>query len=270
MILHLNARKSTAMLMRIAAGLAVALLYGAASRVHAGAISAVSAMAQFAVEAPAGSAVDVLAFITDDGSDPLTTFGFVDPDGVVGSRAEATGAVSGTAANTLELSATTLAEASGTPEPLVEVAYAQTTLTAGFLLINQSATETTDVTLSVDWSWVMDLAAAGSPVDLAIGQVFLDLLVDGVVTDQLVADFLLAPPDVATSSGAPFSTVLSLAPSEVHEVTLNLLALSLAQAMVPAEAPEPGTLALVIVGAAGFSVWRRRHIQIGAGPSPGR
>jgi hypothetical protein len=45
-------------------------------------------------------------------------------------------------------------------------------------------------------------------VDLAIGQVFLDLLVDGVVTDQLVADFLLAPPDVGTSSGGPLDGAL--------------------------------------------------------------
>lgn len=257
MVHHFSGHRSTGLPIRIAAGLAVVLLYGAFSQVQAGAVSAVSGMAQFAVEAPAGSAVDVLAFITDDGSDPLTTFGFVDPDGIAGSGAVATGAVSGVAANALELTATTVAQASGTPEPLVEVAYAQTTLSAGFLLINQSATETTDVTISVDWSWVMDLAAAGSPVDLAIGQIFLDLLVDGVVTDQLVADFLLAPPDVAMSSGAPFSTVLSLAPSEFHEVTLNLLALSLAQAMVPTPAPEPGTLALIVLGAVSIGVQRR-------------
>jgi len=40
------------------------------------------------------------------------------------------------------------------------------------------------VTLSVDWSEAIALSAAGSPVDLALGQVFLDLLVDGVVADQ--------------------------------------------------------------------------------------
>jgi hypothetical protein len=253
----------------VLASLAVIACWGIPQYAKASAIGSVSAEAQLTVEAPTASAVDVLAFITDDGTDPFTTFGFVDPDGIAGSGAEAAGTVAVAPGNTVGLNAIAMTVANGAPEPLIEVAYAQTSLSAGFLLINQSASETTDVTISVDWSWVMDLSAAGSPVDLALGQVFLDLLVDGVVTDQLVADFLLAPPDVGTSSGGPFSTVLSLAPSESHEVTLNLLALSLAQSMVPAAVPEPGTLALIVLGAVGAGVGRRRRIPIGAGPSQG-
>lgn len=223
------------------------------------AISSVSAEAQFTIQSGQEGAIGILAFVADQGSNPLTTFAFTDPDGIPGSTAETTGTVSVAPGNSILFSALTTVRANGAPEPVAEIAYGQTTLTAGFLLSNLSAANASEVTLAVDWSWLMNLDAAGSPIDLALGQVFLELAIDGVPTYQLAADSLVAPPAVGTSSTDAFRIGLGFAPSESRELTLSLLTVGLAQSTVPTAVPEPGSLALVGLGALCLSAARVRR-----------
>lgn len=243
-----SARRSNVGPIGIAAGLAAALLCGASAEVQATAISTVTADACLSVTIGPTQGVEVLSFVSDDGQNPLTTFAFNDPDGILGSTASASGAVTGKTGNALCFEASNSTQAEGAPDPLIEIAWAQTTLGGGFLISNNSLDQDINATISVEWSWTMDLSADGSAVDLGLGQVSMELLIDGVSLNVPVDTLLTAPANGVYSDSGVFSTILNVPTQGSLEVSLGVFTLSLAQASVSA-VPEPSTPYLFLAGA---------------------
>ena len=247
MVRFLNARRSTAVPIGIAAGLAATLLCGASAEVQAAAISAVTADTRLSATIGPTQGVGVLSFLSDDGQNPLTTFAFRDPDGIPGSTASASGAVTGETGNALRFTTSNSTRAEGAPDPLSEIAWAQTTLGGGFLISN-SLDEDINATISVEWSWTMDLSAGGSAVDLGLGQVYMELLMNGVSLNVPVDTLLTAPANGVYSDSGVFSTILNIPTQGSREVSLGVFTLSLAQASV-SEVPEPSTPYLFLAAA---------------------
>lgn len=246
MVRFLSARRSTAGLTGIAAGLAAALLWGASAEVQAVAISTVTAETRLSATIEPTLGVDLLSFVSDDGQNLATTFAFRDPDGILGSTATASGAITGEIGNALRFTSSNSTRAEGAPDPLIEIAWAQTTLGGGFL-ISSSLDHDIDATISVEWSWTMDLSAGGSAVDLGLGQLFIELLMDGVSLNVPVDTLITTPPNGVYSDSGVFSTILNIPAQGLREVSLGVFSLSLAQASV-AEVPEPSTPYLFLAG----------------------
>lgn len=243
----LTGYRPTAGLVGIAAGLAAALLCCASGEAQAAAISTVTADTRLSATIAPAQGVEVLSFLSDDGQNPFTTFAFRDPDGILGSSASASGSITGEPGNALRFVTNDSTRAEGAPDPLIEIAWAQTTLGGGFVISNSLAQDV-NATISLEWSWTMDLSADGSPVDLGLGQVRMELLVDGVPIDVPVDVLLSAPGDGVYSDSGVFSTALNIPAQVSREVSFGVFTLSLAQASVVA-VPEPSTIYLFLGGA---------------------
>jgi len=159
----------------------------------------------------------------------------------------ASGAVTGETGNALRFTTSNSTRAEGAPDPLSEIAWAQTTLGGGFLISN-SLDEDINATISVEWSWTMDLSAGGSAVDLGLGQVYMELLMNGVSLNVPVDTLLTAPANGVYSDSGVFSTILNIPTQGSREVSLGVFTLSLAQASV-SEVPEPSTPYLFLAAA---------------------
>lgn len=188
--------------------------------------------------------VTALGFVTDDGQSPLTTYALRDPDGITGSSAVAVGSVTYPSANSLRFVASDFSQAVGAPDPLIEMAWAQTSLGGG-LLIENSLSADIDATIALEWSWVMGLAAAGSPIDLGVGQLSMELLIDGFSLAFPVDELLSAPGSGPFAGNGTFTTTVTVPAQSSREISLVVFSLGVAQSTV-SEAPVPGTPFLLL------------------------
>lgn len=227
------------------AAIFAALLCAAAGNVSAGAVSDLSAEARLSVSFAQTTGVTALSFVTDDGQNPLTTFAYRDPDGVTGSSAVVGGSVSNLSANSLRFAASDATAAVGVPDPLIEMAWAQTTLGGGFLIENALSADI-DATIAVEWSWVMGLSAAGSLIDLSIGQLSIELLIDGISLAVPADELLSAPPNGSFAGNGNFTTTVTIPSQSSRELSLALFSLSVAQSTVLA-VPVPDTPYLLLL-----------------------
>jgi hypothetical protein len=225
------------------AAVCAALLWAAATNVGAVALSDVSADALLSVTFTPSVGVTASSFVTDDGQNPLTTYAYRDPDGIAGSSAVAGGSVSNSAAHSLRFTASDNTQAAGAPDPSTELAWAQTTLGGGFLIDN-SLTADINATIAVEWSWVMGLSAAGSPIDLGVGQLSIELLIDGVSLAVPVDELLSTPSSGPFAGSGTFTTTVTIPAQSFREVSLTVFSLGVAQSTVPA-VPVPGTALLL-------------------------
>jgi hypothetical protein len=257
MVGHSKRSGSSARLLQ-AAALAAALLCGVPDQVLAAGTSDVAADALLSLSFGSAQGLDMSGFVSDDGQNPFTTFAYRDPDGIAGSLATAAGLAQLQAGPALAFSAVDHTRAEGAPGSPAEVAWGQTTLSGGFAITNSLATDV-EATVSVTWSWSMGLSAAGSGVDLGLGQVQIVLSIDGVPF-QAVTDALHQAPDEPSAADSGLFTASLLIPQQgSREVSLDIFALSLAQASA---VPEPASACQFL---AGFGVlvvpcgWRRRR-----------
>jgi hypothetical protein len=225
-----------------------ALLWAAAPNVGAVALSDVSADAILSVSFTPSVGVTALSFVADDGQNPLTTYAYRDPDGITGSSATAGGSVSNPAVNAMRFFASDNTKAVGAHDPATELAWAQTTLGGGFLIDNSLSADI-DATIAVEWSWVMGLSAAGSPIDLGVGQLSIELLIDGIALAVPVDELLSTPSSGPFAGNGTFTTTVSVAARSLREVSLNVFILGVAQSTVPA-VPVPGTAFLLLLSLA--------------------
>lgn len=239
--------------------LLVALSIGVPQSVFAISTSSVHADALLGVDISAGANVEVLSFINDDGTNPFTTFTSFDPLGITESSAAATGNVTFGAGNRVFLATSAYAQAAGAPEPSIEVAWSQSAVDAGFFLIN-TASVATSIPVSVAWSWNVLLAAAGSPIDLGIGQVLIDLLVDGSIFKTIEAVSVDTPPGSSSPTGQ-FSTLLDLGAYEMRTVNMSVTSLAVAQSTIPTTVPEPAAFWLLGTGLIGLMGMRKRFTK---------
>ncbi|WP_295435268.1 hypothetical protein [uncultured Thiodictyon sp.] len=227
------------LLARGIAAIFAALLCAAAGNVGAVAVSDLSAEALLSVSFAQTAGVTALNFVTDDGQNPLTTYAYRDPDGITGSSAVAGGSVSYPSAKSLRFAASNTTTAVGAPDPLIEMAWAQTSLGGGFLIENSLSADI-DATIALEWSWLMGLSAAGSPIDVGVGQLSIELLIDGVSLAVPVDELLSTPTSGPFAGNGTFTTTVTIAAQSSRELSLAMFSLGVAQSTV-SDAPVPGT-----------------------------
>jgi len=123
--------------------------------------------------------VDFLNFVDDDGSNPFTTYAFVDPGGAPGSSADAQGSLASTVADTLSGAVNLSGTAVGLPGLPATLAFSTGWVSGGVLAIN-NGTAPALLSIQLDWDWVIALLADDSVLDSSLGQVVLDVFEDGL------------------------------------------------------------------------------------------
>jgi hypothetical protein len=207
-----------------------------------------------------GGNLQLLNFITDDGTDPNTTFAAVSPLGSLGSSASAAAAVdlSAVANNAFGLSATVTGLAAGVTPGIAVSAVGSAQAGGGFFLVNQTAAPI-EVSVTFSWSWVADVFADNDSIEYALLGIALDYYEDGLFSTSLVNFAMGTPPSSSASDSALTGVFLTVAPFSERNIALIASTSGVAESVQAAEIPEPQTAYLLGAGLTTLILLRRRR-----------
>ena len=200
-----------------------------------------------------GTELIPFSFVDDDGAGPGTT-AFVDPATSVGSTADAAGSVNLTEVDSgvFGASASTSGIASGFFPSITTSAFSSAQAGGGFSLVNPTDSNI-EVSLLLTWNWSIDLLADNSTLDLALAQVGLTLLENGIPIDILVDSLLATPNDVTGADSFSSTRTVSIAANGEASYAILVSTSGLGQSQLPNAVSEPGSIVLIIVGVCAFS-----------------
>jgi hypothetical protein len=238
-------------------------LFCALAAVSQGSVAAAtyqaSARVTFALRTTAPG-VELLNFVDDDGSNPFTTFAFVDPGGAPGSSADAQGSLASTGTDALTGAVNLSGAAAGLPGLPATLAFSTGWIAGGILAINNSAAPAA-LSIQLDWDWAIALGFDDPVLDSSLGQVVLDVFEDGVFLDNVVNELLVTPDSLGDANSGAFVREVTLGAAEARAYTFALSVTATGSAVAPAAVPEPASLYLMLAGGGSLLAARRRRAR---------
>jgi hypothetical protein len=227
--------------------LALAILsLSSISSASATAIYQTSLQVTLSVSDASGGNLQIFKVIDDDGTDPSTTYTYLDPAASLGSDASSSAEVAGLDPASMNFNASTSGQAVGI-DPLVVVSPFSTAVTkGGFFLINNT-TNPIDAMFTVDWTWSTTIGADNSALDSAVALTNLTSFQDGTPLSALLSELFQSPLDIGGSNSGQINTTLTVDPSGTCLFSVELETAGSVQSTGEAQSiPEPGTLTLLL------------------------